>query len=153
MTNLLNLKLVSAPLRWTIYPLAVCVAAAAVLAAPTPQGDLPSDKELAAAAQSIDQRQHLIAARLAYKDALAHDLAAGQASLREVAELYLVSNQQAPSNVEVLRQQHPGLSDLEANAQNAIAFTEAVKLPDGERAAVRERLGREWAELAGRAAD
>ena len=147
MTNLLNLKLVSAPLRWTIYPLAVCVAAAAVLAAPAPQGDLPSDRELAAAAQSIGQRQQLITARLAYKDALAHDLVAGHTSLREVAELFLISNQQAPSNVDVLRQQFPGLTDLQSSAQNAIAFTEAIKLPDEEHAKVRERLNREWAEL------
>ena len=147
-TNAPKSRLISAPLRWASYPLAVCVAAVAVLAAPAPQGDLPSDGELAAAARSIAERQKLVNARVAYKEALVGDLVAGHAGLREVAERFLIANAQAPRNLDLLRLYYKDCSDLECCARSAIDFAKAAARP-AERPALDERLACEYAALAG----
>lgn len=149
MKTFLKVHTLSAPFRWAIYPLAVCVAAVAVVAAPRPEGDLPSDTELAAAAQSITVKQKAVDARLAYKESLVRDLVAGNGSLREAAELFLAANAESEHSLDVLRMQYPGLSDLACTAKSVMSFTEGNDLPPGEKGRFRERLACEFEALAG----
>lgn len=148
MTKFLKVRAVSASFRWATYPLAVCVAAAAVLAAPSPNGDLPSETELAGASQTIAERQRVVMARLAYKEALVRDLAAGRAGLRDVAELFLVANRQSEKCLDTLRMHNPGASDLECCAKSVLAFAAGVDLPADQKRRLKDRLASEYEALA-----
>ena len=147
MKTFLKAQQLSSPFRWAVYPLAVCIAAVAVVAAPRPQGDLPSETELAASAQSMTERQKVIDARVAYKESLARDLAAGNGSLREVAELYLAANAESPRNLDILRALNPELSDLACTAKSVITFAEGITLPPAELARFREQLACEFEQI------
>ena len=147
MKTFLKVQRLSTPFRWAVYPVAVCIAAAAVVAAPRPHSDLPSESELAASSQSLAEKQKVIDVRVAYKESLARDLAAGNGSLREVAELFIIANTESPRNLEILRMLNPELSDLACSAKSVITYAEATNLPPSEMARFREQLACEFAQL------
>ena len=95
-------------------------------------------------AARLNARTYELAARIAYKNSLVHELAAGRATLAQVSDEFLRLNEEEPVELMVVRNRYPGSGDEERSANNVIGFVLQLRLPVDEEARVLDRLGREF---------
>ncbi|WP_143393383.1 hypothetical protein [Fimbriiglobus ruber] len=82
--------------------------------------------------------------RIARKNALLDDLAAGDQTLAQVADEFVRLDQIAPSYTNLIRTRYPGNSDQEREANMAFEYISFRPFPPAERIRVITRLQREF---------
>lgn len=142
--------------RWLTVP-AVATAVYAILTAdPTARSDhegvagggsdaaaVAPDPETRDTHRRLAAKLDAVVARMHYKERLVDELIAGRADLMSVADEFLRMNREEPECLAILRRHFPGETDREVAARNVIDYV-APRVKPADRAAIRQRLDREF---------